>query len=611
MKSTTPGELEKKYPKRNGLGIQCGELWKYDIKDVSVSDTQAAMVVSGRLYTWGPVPEILGHPPLPLQNSIMRTPDVEDVVHGSTHPEDYLQREKFENILIKFRKFHEIECQKAGLEKDGFDETWLEYPKDADELWSKLQHEWHRQLALAGPRLLRSEKRGVPHHHHHNKQVHVRSVVCGTSHTLALTRRGTLLVWGVNNNGCLGLGDRVPNGATQRLPLPVALNLEGDGGGGGGGSSSSSSSSSPRYDVALIAAGGAHSAMLLRDGRLYTWGSNHFGQLGHRHFDDLSRPKMVSLAPDNVYKKQCTIGKRLRSRGSGSGSSGASTAAEGKENDTTVGQERKVNRIRFVSKKEKKEKELEEKLRKEEEKNKWQEIPFVSVSLGQDHTLGLTENGEVYSCGGNWRGQLGRLTKLKHSGDGPNWKQHLVINAMRANWSVSRVVSKIALKARSKTKMRDAYPKKVQLEGGGEEGGEEGGGGGDDHFVVVSICAHGHASAALLEDGTVYTWGRVAVPKHAVVKTKEKIGRDQGHDGTLADRPLPVRNDLLKMPHHHAIEVSVTEMAVVAIYDRVRYQDRTLNRRSHEARTKEESDDSFHARQREAQKTGAVVHRRK
>ena len=109
----------------------------------------------------------------------------------------------------------------------------------------------------------------------------------------------------------------------------------------------------------------------------------------------------------------------------------------------------------------------------------------------------------------------------------------------------------------------------------------------------------------------MYTWGRVAVPKHAVVKTKEKIGRDQGHDGTLADRPLPVRNDLLKMPHHHAIEVSVTEMAVVAIYDRVRYQDRTLNRRSHEARTKEESDDSFHARQREAQKTGAVVHRRK
>ena len=39
------------------------------------------------------------------------------------------------------------------------------------------------------------------------------------------------------------------------------------------------------------------------------------------------------------------------------------------------------------------------------------------MSLGTDHTLGLTENGNVYSWGGNWRGQLGRLTKLKHSGE--------------------------------------------------------------------------------------------------------------------------------------------------------------------------------------------------
>ena len=219
----------------------------------------------------------------------------------------------------------------------------------------------------------------------------------------------------------------------------------------------------------------------------------------------------------------------------------------------------------------------------------------------------------MYSWGGNWRGQLGRITKIHHSGQGPHSKQRMLINALKANWSVQRCVGKIALKARGKTKMRDCYPKPVVLEQvqfNTKNTGSTMGRGGHKmttdrlrerrHAVVmdlnkleleremevkraakakeiehhrrktiVGICAHGHASACLLEDGTVYTWGRVAVPKHLVVNTKEPLQRDHSHDGALADRPLPIKNELLKLPgeRHHAVEVCVTEAAVVVIYD--------------------------------------------
>ena len=553
--------LGKQYPERNGLGIQIGNLWKYDVADVSMSDTQAVMVVEGKLYTWGHNSTVLGHPALPEQNASMQTPDVQDVVKGSTNPEDYLQRNVFEQNLSKFRQYHEDACNQAGLAKEGFDATWLEFPQDAAALWNKLQVEWHRQLNIAGPRLVKS---AVARHY-----TDIRAVACGTSHTLAVTKHGTLIVWGINHHGCLGLGDHVPNGAMQQLPIHVTIDdgevVEGEmkkneknreNNGTETKTAHSHHSHCARYDVAQIAAGGAHSAMLLRGGSLYTWGSGHFGQLGHRDFQDVYRPKKVSLAPDSVYKSPTREKKKVV-----------------------------ANKRGYVSRKEKLALERAAKrVKEEEEKTGWKDIPFVSVSLGSDHTLGLTESGKVYSWGGNWRGQLGRITKMKHSGEGSNWKQHLVINAMRANWSVTRVASKIALKARSKTKMRDCYPKQValeQLEKDSEGNGVSGssvsyGSYSFNTAAVVSISAHGHASAALLDDGTVYTWGRVAVPKHAIINTKENVGQDQGHEGVLADRSLPVRNNLLKLNHHgsghHAIEVSVTESAVVVVFDRVNHK---------------------------------------
>jgi alpha-tubulin suppressor-like RCC1 family protein len=82
-------------------------------------------------------------------------------------------------------------------------------------------------------------------------------VVCLGHHDLALKRNGTLWAWGENGFGQLGVGDTVD----RHSPTQV------------GGS----------RDWAALGAGSAdsyHSLALRRDGTLWAWGLNKFGQLG-------------------------------------------------------------------------------------------------------------------------------------------------------------------------------------------------------------------------------------------------------------------------------------------------------------------------------------------
>ena len=82
--------------------------------------------------------------------------------------------------------------------------------------------------------------------------------ICG--HTMALKSDGT--VWGVgfNSYGQLGNGIQVDND----LPVPIAVtpvqaqNLD---------------------NITAVAAGGAHTVALRRDGTVWVWGNNFYGQL--------------------------------------------------------------------------------------------------------------------------------------------------------------------------------------------------------------------------------------------------------------------------------------------------------------------------------------------
>ncbi len=81
-----------------------------------------------------------------------------------------------------------------------------------------------------------------------------KAVAAGGSHAMALLDDGSVVTWGLNDSGQLGLGDV----STRSTPTKVTLD---------------------RPAVA-IAAGRLFSVAVLDDGRVFTWGANTIGQLG-------------------------------------------------------------------------------------------------------------------------------------------------------------------------------------------------------------------------------------------------------------------------------------------------------------------------------------------
>jgi alpha-tubulin suppressor-like RCC1 family protein len=86
----------------------------------------------------------------------------------------------------------------------------------------------------------------------------VEAIAAGGNHSMALMAGGTVLAWGQNDWGQLGNGVVAPDRAT---PTQAAVQVSGLNG------------------VTAIAAGTFHSMALKADGTVWTWGSNHWGQL--------------------------------------------------------------------------------------------------------------------------------------------------------------------------------------------------------------------------------------------------------------------------------------------------------------------------------------------
>ena len=88
----------------------------------------------------------------------------------------------------------------------------------------------------------------------------VAAISAGSDHSMALCTDGTLVAWGWNYRGQLGIG----NTTDSNVPVPVTT----------GGVLSGKT-------VAAISAGGYHSLALCSDSTLVTWGYNNSGQLGN------------------------------------------------------------------------------------------------------------------------------------------------------------------------------------------------------------------------------------------------------------------------------------------------------------------------------------------
>eukprot|EP00210_Caulerpa_lentillifera_P008643 g8243.t1 len=109
------------------------------------------------------------------------------------------------------------------------------------------------QLALEDSTLLQSN---VPRSIGILRDKMVTQVVCGKSHTLAVTSQSHVYSWGGNNHGQLGLGDKINRSTPKVIDALWALPIK------------------------QLAAGDYHSCVLTRSGYLFTWGLNDHGQLG-------------------------------------------------------------------------------------------------------------------------------------------------------------------------------------------------------------------------------------------------------------------------------------------------------------------------------------------
>lgn len=94
------------------------------------------------------------------------------------------------------------------------------------------------------------------------------SVSAGATHVLAIREDGTLWAWGGNGHGQLGEGGTCPQ---SNVPLQLA----------------------DRGPWALVTAGANHSLAIKKDGTLWSWGQNNYGQLGDGTTTDRSSPKLI------------------------------------------------------------------------------------------------------------------------------------------------------------------------------------------------------------------------------------------------------------------------------------------------------------------------------
>ncbi len=108
----------------------------------------------------------------------------------------------------------------------------------------------------------------------------ITEAAAGQYFSLAVSASGELYSWGLNQQGQLGQDLHSGSSAPNPTPAPVLL---------------------PKQDgtVTAIAAGGSHSLVLTSSGQLYSFGDNHYGQLGRNNFEGTevpdATPTLVSL----------------------------------------------------------------------------------------------------------------------------------------------------------------------------------------------------------------------------------------------------------------------------------------------------------------------------
>ncbi|GMH49141.1 hypothetical protein TrRE_jg8454, partial [Triparma retinervis] len=111
------------------------------------------------------------------------------------------------------------------------------------------------------------------------------TIACGSGHSVVLSTSGSVYSWGRGDDGRLGHGD---NG-WKYIPRAVST-LKGK-------------------SIRMITCGSYHTAAVEEGGKLFTWGGGMYGKLGHGSEDGCSRPRYVE-ALSSFHVKDIACGSR-------------------------------------------------------------------------------------------------------------------------------------------------------------------------------------------------------------------------------------------------------------------------------------------------------------
>ena len=179
----------------------------------------------------------------------------------------------------------------------------------------------------------------------------VATVSLGAWHSAAITKDGSLYMWGYNNYGQLGNGI---SGNYEKSVSPIKI----------------------MENVAAVSLGCWHSAAITKDGSLYMWGDNNYGQLGNGTTNNLTRPQRIAVNVQSVE-----LGNYHTTAVSKDG--GLYTWGYNKYGELGNGTtNNSYTPVKIMS-------------------------DVVSSAGGSHHTIALKKNGTVYTWGDNEYGQLG------------------------------------------------------------------------------------------------------------------------------------------------------------------------------------------------------------
>jgi alpha-tubulin suppressor-like RCC1 family protein len=249
----------------------------------------------------------------------------------------------------------------------------------------------------------------------------------GDGHSSAISFSGRVFTWGSNSHGELGDGTK---GVKNYKSLPTEI--------------------TPKFKlnaddkIVAISLGNGHSSAISCSGRVFTWGSNFFGQLGDRTVTDKSLPTEITYNFNLEYRDKI-VAVSLGNNNSSALSLNGCVFTWGENDHGTLGNGRKIA-IPYPI-------ELDYKI------NSSLDVTdkIVAISLGYQSSSALSLNGSVFTWGKNESGKLG---------DGEDVWEKLVPSEITYNFDLDD----------------------------------------EDKIVAVSLGTNNHASAISLS-GRVYTWG--------------------------------------------------------------------------------------------------------